>query len=165
MVVHVLTFEECKAVLARSPVGRLACARDGQPYIVPIFLWFDDESNCLYGFSTVGRKVEWMRRNPKVCVEVDEIADPLHWTTVLVTGRYDEIGDEHEADELRKRAQALVEQRRSWWLPATANLSTGEERERAVLYRIHIVALSGRRTTRPTGGDQQPAIGDQQERS
>jgi nitroimidazol reductase NimA-like FMN-containing flavoprotein (pyridoxamine 5'-phosphate oxidase superfamily) len=165
MVVHVLTFEECKAVLARSLVGRLACARDGQPYIVPIFLWFDDESNCLYGFSTVGRKVEWMRRNPKVCVEVDEIADPLHWTTVLVTGRYDEIGDEHEADELRKRAQSLVEQRKSWWLPATANLSDGQERERAVLYRIHIVALSGRRTTRPTGGDQQSAIRDEQERS
>ena len=149
MVVHVLTFDECKAVLSRSLVGRLACARDGQPYIVPIFIWFDDQSSCLYGFSPVGRKVEWMRRNPKVCVEVEEIDDPLHWTTVLVTGRYDEIGDEHEADALRQRAQELLEQHQTWWLPATANLSTGEERERVVFYRIHVVAMSGRRTTRP----------------
>ena len=148
MVIHLLTFEECKAIVARSVVGRLACARDGQPYIVPIFIWFDDPSSCLYGFSTVGRKVEWMRRNPKVCVEVEEIDDPLHWTTVLVTGRYDEIGDEHEADALRIRAQELLEQRQTWWLPATANLSTGEEREHVVFYRIHVVAMSGRRTSR-----------------
>jgi nitroimidazol reductase NimA-like FMN-containing flavoprotein (pyridoxamine 5'-phosphate oxidase superfamily) len=149
MVVHQLSFEECKAVLARSVVGRLGCARDGQPYIVPIFLWFDEPSSCLYAFATVGRKVEWMRRNPKVCVEVEEIADPLHWTTVLVTGRYDEIGDEHEADQLRKRAQDLLDQRTSWWLPATATLADGQEREAVVFYRIHIVAVSGRRTSRP----------------
>jgi nitroimidazol reductase NimA-like FMN-containing flavoprotein (pyridoxamine 5'-phosphate oxidase superfamily) len=149
MVIHQLTFEECKAVLARSLVGRLGCARDGQPYIVPIFLWFDEASSCIYGFSTVGRKVEWMRRNPKVCVEVEEIADPLHWTTVLVTGRYDEIGDEQEAAELRRRAQELLEQRQSWWLPATGHLADGQEREATVLYRIHIVAVSGRRTSRP----------------
>ena len=149
MVIHQLTFEECKAVLARSLIGRLGCARDGQPYIVPIFLWFDESASCLYGFSTVGRKVEWMRRNPKVCVEVEEIADPNHWITVLVTGRYDEIGDEHEAAQLRRRAQELFEQRQSWWLPATGHLSDGQERESAVLYRIHIVAVSGRRTSRP----------------
>ena len=89
-----------------------------------------------------------MRRNPKVCVEVEEIADPLHWTTVLVTGRYDEIGDEHEADELRRRAQELFEQKRTWWLPATGRLADGQEREAAVMYRIHIVAVSGRRTSR-----------------
>jgi nitroimidazol reductase NimA-like FMN-containing flavoprotein (pyridoxamine 5'-phosphate oxidase superfamily) len=151
MVIHQLTFEECRAVLARSFVGRLGCARDGQPYIVPIFLWFDEPSSCLYAFSTVGRKVEWMRRNPKVCVEVEEIDNPLHWTTVLVTGRYDEIGDEHESDALRRRAQELFEQRQTWWLPATGHLADGQDREAVVFYRIHIVAVSGRRTTRPPG--------------
>ena len=94
MRVHELTVAQCKELLGRASLGRLACARDDQPYIVPIFFSFDARETCLYGFSTAGRKIEWMRGNPKVCVEVEEIADKSHWTTVLVTGRYEEIRDQ-----------------------------------------------------------------------
>jgi nitroimidazol reductase NimA-like FMN-containing flavoprotein (pyridoxamine 5'-phosphate oxidase superfamily) len=44
-------------------------------------------NHCLYAFSTIGQKVECMRENPKVCLEIEEIADKNHWTTVLVIGR------------------------------------------------------------------------------
>ena len=29
----------------------------------------------LIDFSTFGKKIEWIRANPKVCIQVDEIAD------------------------------------------------------------------------------------------
>jgi nitroimidazol reductase NimA-like FMN-containing flavoprotein (pyridoxamine 5'-phosphate oxidase superfamily) len=32
-----------------------------------------------------------MRTNPNVCVEFDEIADPLHWASVVIIGRYREL--------------------------------------------------------------------------
>ena len=54
--------------------------------------------NCLYAFSTIGQKIEWMRENPKVCLEVEEIDDQSHWTTVLVIGRYEEIHQEPERE-------------------------------------------------------------------
>jgi hypothetical protein len=41
-----------------------------------------DHKGMLYSFATIGRKVEWMRANPLVCVEVDEIVSRQKWQTV-----------------------------------------------------------------------------------
>jgi nitroimidazol reductase NimA-like FMN-containing flavoprotein (pyridoxamine 5'-phosphate oxidase superfamily) len=148
MLIHELTESQCMEVLARTNLGRLACARAGQPYIVPIFFSFDPDDQCLYSFSTVGQKIEWMRDNPKVCVEVEDISDQFHWITVVVTGRYQEIGDAVKAHDARQRAQKLFQERPQWWLPGAANLASGEERAEHVIYSIRIKAMSGRRTTR-----------------
>jgi nitroimidazol reductase NimA-like FMN-containing flavoprotein (pyridoxamine 5'-phosphate oxidase superfamily) len=148
MLIHELTESQCKDVLARTNLGRLGCAREGQPYIVPISFSFDPEGHCLYSFSTVGQKIEWMRDNPKVCVEVEEIADQFHWTSVIVTGRYLEVRDARKAEDVRQRAQKLFQERQQWWLPAAANLATGKERAEFVIYSIRVQAISGRRTTR-----------------
>ena len=91
MRIHDLTTDECQAILEKTNLGRLACARANQPYIVPVFLYLDAGGSSLYSFSTAGQKIDWMRENPKVCVEVEDISDKDHWTTVLVFGRYDEI--------------------------------------------------------------------------
>ena len=56
MVIRDLTREQCEALLARTSLGRLACVRDGQPYIVPILFSFDPSTRHLYCFSTVGQK-------------------------------------------------------------------------------------------------------------
>jgi nitroimidazol reductase NimA-like FMN-containing flavoprotein (pyridoxamine 5'-phosphate oxidase superfamily) len=54
MIVQEMSREECLTVLARTRLGRLACAREGQPYIVPIYYVLDrpfmDEA-YLYSFS------------------------------------------------------------------------------------------------------------------
>ena len=65
--------EECLGVLARATLVRLACAHENQPYVVPVYLVFHASSGeeCFYGFTTPGQKVEWMRSNPLVCVEMD----------------------------------------------------------------------------------------------
>ena len=104
MLIHELSPNECAEVLGRIDLGRLGCARFDQPYIVPIHFSFDAERNCVYAFSTIGQKIEWMRENPKVCLEVDEIDDKNHWTTVLVTGRYEEI---HQAIPTRARRASV----------------------------------------------------------
>lgn len=151
MLIHDLTAEQCREVLARSNVGRLACARSDQPYIVPIFFSFDSNEDCLYSFSTLGQKVDWMRGNPKVCVEVDEISGQYQWTTVLVFGRYEEIGQSSEHAEARRRAHELFQQRSHWWLPAAAKLRGGEEHYSPVLYRINVNRVTGRRADRDGG--------------
>jgi nitroimidazol reductase NimA-like FMN-containing flavoprotein (pyridoxamine 5'-phosphate oxidase superfamily) len=149
MIVHELTAAECHELLSRTSMGRLACVKDLQPYIVPISFALDPEANCLYGFSTFGQKIEWMRWNPRVCVAVDEIADDRHWTSVLVTGRYEELGLDSDGDQARQRAETLLAQRETWWLPATARSAHGDDRETPIVYCIHINRVSGRRTARP----------------
>ena len=149
MTIHELTVAECEELLSHSTIGRLGCALGNQPYIVPIFLYFERDERCLYSFATLGKKIEWMRTNPKVCVEVDKIASQFDWTTVLATGSYEEL---HQLSEVpgsaRSRARELFQQHSQWWLPAAGKLDSGVEHEVPVIYRIHITSLSGRTSRR-----------------
>jgi nitroimidazol reductase NimA-like FMN-containing flavoprotein (pyridoxamine 5'-phosphate oxidase superfamily) len=147
MLVHELSPADCQEVLTRSELGKLACALEDQPYIVPIHFSFDAARNCLYAFSTVGQKVEWMRQNPKVCVEIEDVTDKDHWTTVLAFGRYEELDDSPADKAALKSAQELFRKRREWWLPAAAKLGSREHHE-VVIYRIQIGRLTGRRASR-----------------
>jgi nitroimidazol reductase NimA-like FMN-containing flavoprotein (pyridoxamine 5'-phosphate oxidase superfamily) len=89
MLLREMSRRECDELLARLGFGRLACARDKQPYIVPIY--FVSDPSHLYGFSTMGQKIEWMRLNSLVCVEADEVRSHSERASVVVRGRYEEI--------------------------------------------------------------------------
>ena len=103
--------------------------------------------SCLYAMSMLGQKVHWMRENPKVCLEVEEITDTNHWTTILVFGRYHEL-DRTAADrEARSRAEHGFLQRKESWLPAAAHVPS-REHGHMVVYSILIDRLTGRRAAR-----------------
>jgi nitroimidazol reductase NimA-like FMN-containing flavoprotein (pyridoxamine 5'-phosphate oxidase superfamily) len=145
VIVHELSPAECRGVLKRSHLGRLACARGGQPYVVPISFDFDGEH--VYSFSILGQKIVWMRDNPLVCLEVDEIADRFNWTSVVAFGRYQELRTSAEHAEARDRARELFELREEWWQPAAAKTQPPEKHV-PIVYRIAIDRISGRRASR-----------------
>ena len=147
MLMSEMSGEECRDLLARLEFGRLACAHGNQPYIVPIY--FAYEPGHLYGFATSGRKVEWMRSNPLVCVEVDEVLSHYRWSSVVVLGRYEELADTPEYSGVRLQAQLRLEKRVLWWQIAyAAGQVRGEPQPPdAVFYCIHIEEITGRRAT------------------
>lgn len=147
MVIDKMSAEDCDAVLARVGFGRLACAKDNQPYIVPIY--FGHQPQRLYGFATAGQKIEWMRANPHVCVQVDEIAGPDDWSSVIVVGRYEELADTGEYQQLRDWAKSLLEKRSFWWQPgyAAAQVRSNPHQHASIFFCIHIRELSGLRAT------------------
>jgi nitroimidazol reductase NimA-like FMN-containing flavoprotein (pyridoxamine 5'-phosphate oxidase superfamily) len=147
MVIHELTPADCAEVLARSSLARLACCRANQPYVVPVSFAYDPRQACLLSFSAIGKKVEWMRENPNVCVEVEDLEDRFHWTTVVISGRYEEIGDSQPERPLRDRALHLFNDRSRWWLPGAVK-PEGADHAGVVIYRIHIDRMTGRRTAR-----------------
>ncbi len=149
MLVHELTESECRALLKNASIGRLACAHKNQPYVVPIQVYPDGE--YLYGFAMLGRKIEWMRENPKVCVQFDDIASRFEWTTIVVFGRFEELVQlpDSEAEAIRRRAHELFRQRPEWWQPASSTIAPRGVRM-PVIYRIRITEITGRRTERPT---------------
>jgi nitroimidazol reductase NimA-like FMN-containing flavoprotein (pyridoxamine 5'-phosphate oxidase superfamily) len=149
MQIHELSPADCAEILGRTHLGHLACARFDQPYIVPIYFSFDAELSCLYALSLAGQKIYWMRENPKVCLEVGDIADKTQWTTVLVFGRYEELERGPDHAEARSRAERLFKRRRQWWLPA-AGQTRARVRDELVLFRVQIDRLTGRRTARGT---------------
>ena len=147
MVIHEMTADECRDMLSRMTLARLACARANQPYIVPVSLAYHRKTHTLFGVSPAGKKITWMRRNPRVCVEVEEVADRFHWTTLVITGRYEEIPPTAEYRDLRQEALNLFRRRSEWWLPALGKVGAREQ-QTLVVYRVAIDAMSGRRAAR-----------------
>lgn len=131
-------------LLVRAKVGRLACAHEGQPYITPLSFVYDDA--WLYSFSTLGRKIAWMRANPLVCLEADEIVSRQAWATVIVLGRYEELTKSDHGEE-RAFAYKLLQARPLWWEPAyVKTVIPGQHRtlDEAVFFRILISEITGR---------------------
>ena len=137
-------------LLARVRLGRLACAQNNQPYVVPFYFAYHDKH--LYSFSTVGQKIAWMRANPLVCVEADEVAGPHDWMSVVVTGRYEELPDTPELRAMRDHAHFLLQQKASWWEPGyVKTILHDTERPMVPLYfRIHIDQMTSHRTVPET---------------
>ena len=146
MEIRELSREETDRLLKRVPFGHLACSKDGQPYVACVNFVANDRH--LYGFTTMGKKVEWMRTNPLVCVAFEEVKSPREWATVVVTGRYEELPDAHDTVELRDYAHALLQNKgRQWWEPGYVKtlLRSGERPLEPLYFRISIEALTGRR--------------------
>ena len=76
---------------------------------------------------------------------IDEIADELNWTTVVVFGRYEELTGTSRQTVALDRARELFERRRSWWLPAAGKVASGQEHGSPVVYRVRIETATGRR--------------------
>src|SRR3984893_15680987 len=129
--------QECSDLLKRVSIGRLACSLDHQPYIVPVA--FSYEPDRIYIFSTLGKKIEWMRQNPKACLQADEIGNDSNWLSVIVMGTYLELGEKQHAAQC-EHAKELLSQHSDWWLNPLA-----ERREqvndmsiKTVFFRIDI---------------------------
>jgi uncharacterized protein len=108
MVIREMSREECLRVLAGTRLARVGCSHADQPYVVPVSLAYSESEGgepCLYGVTTPGQKVEWMRANPLVCVEVDQVTSNDQWVSVIVFGRYEELPDTSGNDDERLRAQ------------------------------------------------------------
>ena len=133
--------DECKDLLNRVSVGRLACSLEDQPYVVP--MCFAYEPDHLYVFSTLGQKVKWMRQNPKVCMQADQVEDRSNWSSVILNGTFVELREASEKEHARARLAKFSD----WWQTPLA-----ERRERIndlsiepIFFRVDIASMSGLR--------------------
>ena len=148
MFIHEMTRGECNEMLGRAKFGRLGCARDNQPYVLPLNFAFD-EGGYLYGFTTLGQKIDWMRSNPLVCCEVDEVKNHNQWSSVIVFGRYEELPDTPEFDVARRHAHGFLQQRAMWWEPAYISQEHQDTPHSLtpIFFRIKMENVTGHRAT------------------
>ncbi|WP_421912201.1 pyridoxamine 5'-phosphate oxidase family protein [Mesorhizobium sp.] len=154
-----MTREDCIALLKSERLGRLACVRDSRPYVVPIHFAFGD--NFIFSFSLPGKKVEWMRGNPHVCLQVDDVGNADGWKSVVVEGVFEELPKGPSRDQTippeaqapagdhdREYAWSLLAQHANWWepgafKPGTAAIISGSH----LFYQIRIETISGRQAS------------------
>lgn len=145
MIIKTLSAPECTALLVKNRLARLACARNGQPYVIPIYYAYAD--SCLYAFSMPGKKIDWMRENSLVSVQVDERGAGREWESVIVDGRYEELPDRIGYKVERDRAWSVLSKHVDWWEPGALKPVTPPISDRSphVFFRISVEELSGRR--------------------
>lgn len=84
-----LNEQQMSNVLSSQVIGRLACTDGKYPYVVPMTYIFD--GTCILAQSIEGKKIDIMRRNPHVCLQVDMVIDLSTWQSVIVYGLFEEL--------------------------------------------------------------------------
>jgi hypothetical protein len=143
MIIQDMREADCYAVVIRERIARLGCCRDGQPYIVPIHYTYAE--GVLFSFSMPGHKIDCMRQNPKVCLQIDHVADSRHWRSIVIDGKFRELKELGE----REHGWEILQYRNDWWEPGAMKPDQPAKilSERSHLfYAISIDRISGRQT-------------------
>ena len=101
-----LSAAEIEQLLRSGFLARLGCCESTRPYVVPVCYAYDGA--FIYGFSGDGEKLEALRSSRQVCVQVDRIADPANWRSVLVWGTFEELRGTEALDALQQLSRHLV---------------------------------------------------------
>jgi len=133
---------EIHELLHQVGYGHLGCVHEGKPYVMPMYYYLEEED--IYLFTTVGMKTHDIDANPEICLQVEEINDPLHWRSVIVSGRASRLTEHPDID----RAMHLIKERNTTLSPAiNRTWIDAEGRSEAIaIYRIHESEISGRTT-------------------
>lgn len=99
------------------------------------------EDGYIYSHSKPGHKVEMMRKNPKVCFQVEEVQDFFHWKSVVAWGTFEELKGDAATVAMRLLLSKFVgsEKRRS-----ELEIDFAAQLESAIIYRIKVEKSTGR---------------------
>ena len=144
MHIRSLSTLECSKLLSAGRFGHLACAKDGRPYVVPIY--FTHADTYLYAFSMPGKKIEFMRANPHVSLAMEVHGSGREWQSVVVDGRYEELPDRIGHKRERDHAWSLLSKHFDWWEPRPLKLVTPPVSDHSshLFFRVLVDQLSGR---------------------
>ena len=128
---------EINEFVLSQKVGRVGCHVDGETYVVPVIFGWD--RNCIYVYTTEGKKVDMMRENQRVCFEIDEYLASGGWRSVIAQGVFEEL----EGDDAVRALQIIAER-------VSSNRDGGNSRPRGegrtpVAFRIRTSEVTGRK--------------------
>ncbi len=144
-----LKTNHCIAILKNNYIGRLGYIAKNSPYIIPITYFYYDESNSsVICYSGEGHKIEAMRKNHTVSLEVDEIDSVNKWRSVLVHGVFEElqgIDARHLLHEFAEGVKGIITKKEHTLPNAISDFSSKMHQEKIpIVFRIKILELTGK---------------------
>lgn len=127
-------FEECR-------FAHLACHIKDDLYLVPISYIFED--GVIYSHSEPGRKIDIMRKNPHVCVQVEKVEDFFHWRSAIAWGDFEELNGDEASEAMRLLLKKVSEEVGSEQM-SSLGLDMAAQLESAIIYKIKIKKITGR---------------------
>ena len=137
-----MSSKEIHELLHQVGYGHLGCIHEGKPYVMPMHYYL--EGSDIYLFTTQGIKTHDIDANPEICLQVEEIHDPLHWRSASVNGRASRLTVQEDID----RAMHSIEERNPTLSPAINRTWIDAQgcSEAIAIYRIEASEMSGRTT-------------------
>jgi nitroimidazol reductase NimA-like FMN-containing flavoprotein (pyridoxamine 5'-phosphate oxidase superfamily) len=134
--------KEIYSFLQKVGYGHLGYIHEGKPYVMPMHYYLEDSD--LYMFTTEGMKTHDMDVNPEICLQVEEIHDPLHWRSVIVMGQAKRLTEQLDID----RAMQFIKGVNPTLSPAINRtwIDSSGRAEVIMIYRIHPSEMTGRTT-------------------
>jgi nitroimidazol reductase NimA-like FMN-containing flavoprotein (pyridoxamine 5'-phosphate oxidase superfamily) len=141
-----LSSTQIEKVISDNFVGRLGCHADGKTYVVPISYAYDGQ--FIYARTFEGLKISMMRKNPKVCFQIDEMENMANWKSVVTWGTYEELKNEEERNEgleklisrmLPEISSETVKLSPQWPFP-----TNDFTKIRGIIFRIRLIEKTGR---------------------
>lgn len=147
--INIMGSKEIQTLLQRVGYGHLGCAFEGRPYVVPMQYYAGDspEDSAIYIFTTKGQKTEYIEANSQVCLQVEDVEDPLHWRSVVVTGRAERLTKQADIDHVTQLVKKRNPTTRSPAISRTWIDVWGRENVVAI-YRIHPSEVTGNQTSK-----------------
>lgn len=136
-----LTDDEISLLLEEAQVAHVGLARDGDAYVIPVFVAFDGQQ--LWFHSRPGLKQDYLEATDEACATVTVVETEQVWASVQVFGPVEPV----EIEEDRRRAmEALLERPMP---PSTDD----EEVEELFFWRLTPTRISGRKSVKPREPD------------
>lgn len=141
-----LTQAECEKIVAANRYAHMACCDGDEPYLVPITYVYD--GGFFYGFTHEGTKIELLRKNPKMCVQVENVKGEREWESVMCWGLFEPVTG---AENVQRVKMLFAEQHGASVLageepaisPMVQRLNVPRD-ENIVVYRMQPYRVTGR---------------------
>ena len=141
-----LNSSEIESLLHREFVGRIGCHADDMIYVVPVSYAYDGE--YIYVHTTEGLKIDIMRKNPKVCFQVDDMHNMANWQSAIAWGIFEELkkGEDrnHAIELLMGRVLPFIHSETMHVSPHWPFPSTEFDSIKGIFFRIRLTKKTGR---------------------
>lgn len=143
-----LNFDECEEILLAGHYGHLGCIADGMPHVLPVTYVY--KYGYLFSHTYEGEKIEIMRKNPNICIQVERVRAADDWESVICWGTFKEVTDHERLHEINLLlAQQYAKVRESGEAPVMPLVSSLHEMEdpsgpKHVVYMLDIAKTTGK---------------------
>ncbi|MBV9214655.1 MAG: pyridoxamine 5'-phosphate oxidase family protein [Acidobacteria bacterium] len=141
IIVEEMDNDEIREILNTVKFGHLGCSRDNVPYVVPVNYVYMQP--FVYIYTTEGKKVDIIKSNPAVCLQIEQIKDRRHWRSVIFTGTAQALAAGGE----REKAIAEIIKTNPTLTPAISVqwMDDWIRENIEVIYRLDPVTVTGRK--------------------
>lgn len=154
--IEALDYFDGHSLLKTNQFGHLGCHAKDEMYVVPITYIYNE--GYLYCHSKPGRKIEIMRKNPEICIQVEDVTDFYHWKSVIAWGRFEELAGDEAALAMRLMIKTIGETEHAKRV-SSLEVDMEAEMESRILFRMKVDKSTARHEdSEPTQPESQ--VGD-----